>query len=227
MNKVSKADTIKMLRLNFLEKELASIHTLIYFIISSVFATPALAEFTSILSFDEIVEALFILNSTFAIENSHELLNPLVILFSVMVYTLAGFLYIYGILIILPKRNKLNKEIKKYKVLREIPFFEKDSVIIIIECLFVLPLLYTTWLMYNNKYMDHFENRLLFPVMFCDFKNNIILKEEYNLKIVQVDNRIYKCTRTWNAKMYDYKTYFLDKDNKFVELPFLSEFSKY
>ena len=83
--------------------------------------------------------------------------------------------------------------------------------------------------MHTNKYIDSYQDRIIFSVKYCNFKGAINLRNETDLKIVQLNNSIFKCTREYDykSKMYYYKTYLLDKDNKFSEMRSLYETSYY
>ncbi|MFA6788145.1 MAG: hypothetical protein WC149_09960 [Arcobacteraceae bacterium] len=213
-NHISKEEIVKILRLYYLEKELNSLNQLTFFLIASIYSIPALIAFTSIMPIDQLILNLIFMNSEIVLKTEYNLANPIIIIFSVLAYLLGLFFYLYFFLLLRPKKHFIKKEIEKYGIVKKKFLLESSIISYIVAMLFLIPLVYTIWLMFTSNYIDIIEKRQIFPIKNCDFNNKVIIQDDYIAKIVQVNDTLYKCTKSWNPKNnnYIYKTYILNKD---------------
>ncbi|MGD9554173.1 MAG: hypothetical protein AB7D96_02450 [Arcobacteraceae bacterium] len=213
-NHISKVEIVKILRLYYLEKELSSLNQLYFFLIASVYSIPALITFTSIMSPDQLFLNLIYMNSEIALETEYNLANPFIIIFSIIAYLLGLFFYLYFFLLLRPKKHFIKKEIEKYGIVKKEFLLESSVISYIVAIIFLIPLIYTTWLMFTSNYIDIIEKRQFFPITNCDFNNKVVIQDDSFIKIVQVNDTLYKCIKSWNTRNnnYIYKTYILNKN---------------
>ena len=207
-------------RFYLLQRELHSITQEFYILIGFIPLLIAILEVFDLVSLLNLF--IFFSDPNLIKDNSETLISPTSVIFSVTFYFIVILLYLYIFLNISPYREKIQKELNSYNIIEFKSTWENLKLRNILAVILTISILYLVYIIEHTNYNKVFiKKNIYWPVKNCNFKNAILLNNNdiLNEKIVQLDNKIYKCTKNIsNNPNIDTFTTYIHNGEKYIPL---------